>query len=185
MNSLNSANDFSESFFINSPPLYFSCAFTNKEIITLSFIVLWLAQSFWLQTFVIKLNALIAGSLESAYSLIRGVHEILGKGEGETLALLWLVDLINKEVNGEKLALRMGSWELTISASAESNMERSVERSTERSVERSTERSTERSVERSMEMYTESSMERIAERSEERSAEFEAYFELIPIMGSW
>ena len=32
---------------------------------------------------------IIAGSLESAYSLIWGFHEILGKGRRDTLALLW------------------------------------------------------------------------------------------------
>ena len=31
----------------------------------------------------------IAGSLEAAYSLNWGAQEILGKGGGETLALLW------------------------------------------------------------------------------------------------
>ena len=33
--------------------------------------------------------AVIAGSLEAAYSLNWGAQEILGKGGGETLALLW------------------------------------------------------------------------------------------------
>ena len=32
---------------------------------------------------------LIAGSLESAYSLIWGSHKIWGKGGGDTLDLLW------------------------------------------------------------------------------------------------
>ena len=34
-------------------------------------------------------NFVIAGSLESAYSLNWGAREIWGKGGGETLALLW------------------------------------------------------------------------------------------------
>ena len=42
----------------------------------------------------LKANALhvqgiIAGLLESAYWLLRGVHSILGNGGGEPLALLW------------------------------------------------------------------------------------------------
>ena len=36
-----------------------------------------------------KQVTLIAGSLESAYSLNWGAREIWGKGGGETLALLW------------------------------------------------------------------------------------------------
>ena len=34
-------------------------------------------------------GALLLARLESAYSLIWGAQEILGKGGGETLALLW------------------------------------------------------------------------------------------------
>ena len=37
---------------------------------------------------IFRLQVLIAGSLESAYSLIWGSHEIWGKGGGDTLALL-------------------------------------------------------------------------------------------------
>ena len=32
---------------------------------------------------------IIAGSLESAYWLLRGAHSFLGNGRGEPLALLW------------------------------------------------------------------------------------------------
>ena len=38
---------------------------------------------------------IIAGSLESAYSLNWGAQEIWGEGGGETLALLWYVGLFN------------------------------------------------------------------------------------------
>ena len=56
---------------------------------------------------------IIAGSLESAYSLIWGSHDIWGKGGGDTLALLWWVGLFTKAVIGGNLAFGMGDWELT------------------------------------------------------------------------
>ena len=41
------------------------------------------------ESFSCNLYNFIAGSLESAYSLIWGSHKIWGKGGGDTLDLLW------------------------------------------------------------------------------------------------
>ena len=62
---------------------------------------------------IFTMHGLLLARLESAYSLIWGSHEIWGKGDGDTLALLWLVGLFNKTVIGGNLALGMGDGELT------------------------------------------------------------------------
>ena len=45
-------------------------------------------HSFIIIIIIIIINIIIAGSLEAAYLLNWGAHEILGQGGGETLALL-------------------------------------------------------------------------------------------------